>query len=110
MLERLVVRRQWWVAQALIVAILTGGSMLAGGMSTWAESAVSAGSFVKQSAEQSSLSAEVAAEMRNRVLVLAKTHPAAEVRVSAWNALRSSRGDEALVEWFAPGGGFEYAK
>ncbi|MEV3987927.1 hypothetical protein AB0J57_03375 [Streptomyces sp. NPDC049837] len=49
-------------------------------------------------------------EARRRVTSLAKTHPAAEVRTSAWNALRSSRGDEALIEWLAPGGGFDYAK
>ncbi|MFC8920943.1 hypothetical protein ACFT5C_34990 [Streptomyces sp. NPDC057116] len=49
-------------------------------------------------------------EARKRVSSMAKTHPAAEVRTSAWNALRSSRGDQALLEWLAPGGGFDAAK
>ncbi|MFG3510693.1 hypothetical protein ACGF5F_34935 [Streptomyces sp. NPDC047821] len=49
-------------------------------------------------------------EARKRVTSMAKTHPAAEVRTSAWNALRSSRGDQALLEWLAPGGGFDAAK
>ncbi|GGR46388.1 hypothetical protein GCM10010219_60000 [Streptomyces netropsis] len=47
---------------------------------------------------------------RERLHYWALWHPAAEVRVSAWNALRSSRGDAAIEEWLAPGGGFEAAK
>ncbi|MHC3392503.1 hypothetical protein ACLQ2E_23995 [Streptomyces lavendulocolor] len=58
----------------------------------------------------SSESAAAVEEARKRVTSMAKTHPAAEVRTSAWNALRSSRGDAALLEWLAPGGGFDSAK
>ncbi|MFF4603519.1 hypothetical protein ACFY12_12315 [Streptomyces sp. NPDC001339] len=47
---------------------------------------------------------------RKEVRRLATGHPAAEVRVSAWNVLRNSRGDEAIAEWLAPGGGYDYAR
>ncbi|MEU7166217.1 hypothetical protein AB0A70_16445 [Streptomyces morookaense] len=46
---------------------------------------------------------------RDRVLKMAMSNLPAEIRSSAWLALRSSRGDEAIEEWFAPGGGFDAA-
>ncbi|MEW2577666.1 hypothetical protein [Streptomyces syringium] len=52
----------------------------------------------------------MATELRERVLYLAKWHPSAEVRVSAWNALRNSHGEVAIEEWLALGGGFDAAK
>ncbi|MEU9801459.1 hypothetical protein [Streptomyces sp. NPDC051000] len=118
--------RQWWGARALGVGVLASGIAVAGVGPAWAEARAAA--FVPSSvaatgapsvfadpagASGQALSPELAAaieEARRQVTSMAKTHPAAEVRTSAWNALRSSRGDEALIEWFAPGGGFDYAK
>ncbi|WP_367139657.1 MULTISPECIES: hypothetical protein [Streptomyces] len=54
--------------------------------------------------------AAAAEEARSWVLRLAKSSMPIEIRTSAWNALRSSRGDEAIAEWLAPGGGFDAAK
>ncbi|MEV6576314.1 hypothetical protein [Streptomyces sp. NPDC051577] len=118
--------RQWWGTRALGVAVLAGGIAIGGMGPAWADSraAAAASSPVVDTAvpsafagsadgEGQALSPELAAaieEARRQVTSMAKTHPAAEVRTSAWNALRSSRGDDALLEWFAPDGGFDYAK
>lgn len=56
------------------------------------------------------IAATAAEDARNRVLKIAKSYLPAEIRVSAWNALRSSRGDAAISEWLAPGGGFDAAR
>ncbi|MEV5505632.1 hypothetical protein [Streptomyces orinoci] len=90
--------------------MLSGVGVVAGGVPAWANSPVSVGAFGQRSADQPPLTVVTAEEARNWVLILAKTHPFAEVRVSAWNALRSTRGADAIAEWLAPGGGFDYAK
>ncbi|MEV8533729.1 hypothetical protein [Streptomyces sp. NPDC051211] len=51
-----------------------------------------------------------AAGARAEVQRIALSGLPAELRTSAWNALRSTRGDAAITEWLAPGGGFEQAK
>lgn len=114
--------RQWWGVRTVTASALAGGIALAGVVPAWADgrvaaaspsAAVSSASVVPGGQAEQTLSPELAAaveEARRRVTQMAKTHPAAEVRTSAWNALRSSRGDEALLEWLAPGGGFDYAK
>ncbi|MGI5451268.1 hypothetical protein ACQEVM_36975 [Streptomyces sp. CA-243310] len=117
---------QWWGTRALGVAVLAGGIAIAGVGPAWADARTgtvtaplpvvagkSAVFTVPAGADGQALSPELTAaieEARRQVTSMAKTHPAAEVRTSAWNALRSSRGDEALLEWFAPGAGFDYAK
>ncbi|MFQ6197405.1 ALF repeat-containing protein [Streptomyces sp. NPDC000405] len=110
--------RQWRVAQAVMVALLGSGGVVAGVAPPQAVGAVPAvvpatdqaadGQPVAEGLTQ--MRAAAKADARNRVLYYAKYHPAAEVRASAWNALRSARGDEAIAEWLAPGGGFDYAK
>ncbi|MEV6400217.1 hypothetical protein AB0M39_36460 [Streptomyces sp. NPDC051907] len=103
--------RQWWVAQALTVSVLAGGGAVAGAVPAGADvpvpTVVSAGQPVDQ---PSLIAASAADEARSQVLRLARSHLPAELRVSAWHALRSSRGDEAIVEWLAPGGGYDAAK
>ncbi|MER7765032.1 hypothetical protein, partial [Streptomyces sp. NPDC097619] len=102
-------------ARTLTVAVLVAGIAVGAGGPAWAATgAPAAGAFsATASAAEPSTPSELTAaveEARRRVTTMAKTHPAAEVRTSAWNALRSTRGDEALLEWLAPGGGFDYAK
>lgn len=58
----------------------------------------------------SPVAAAAAVEAREHVLRLAKSGLPAELRTSAWNALRSTRGDAAIAEWLAPGGGYDAAK
>lgn len=114
----------------MVTAGLLAGGIVAGAVApAWAEAPVvgaappsagaptsagpSDGRAERTLPPERTLSPELAAaveEARRRVTSMAKTHPAAEVRTSAWNALRSTRGDEALLEWLAPGGGFDYAK
>lgn len=103
--------RQWWVAQALTAGVLVGGIAVAGVAPAWADAPVAAVASADQSVDQlASLRSAAAQDARNRVRYYALNHPAAEVRTSAWNALRHVRGDEAIAEWLAPGGGFDYAK
>ncbi|CAL9598226.1 hypothetical protein [Streptomyces sp. enrichment culture] len=116
----------------MTVGALAGAIALAGGVPAWAgagspaaaprQVASTAGAAPASSPAQGQAqvpeqaqvpSPELAAaveEARKRVTTMAKTHPAAEVRTSAWNALRSTRGDQAVLEWLAPGGGFDAAK
>ncbi|WP_328966580.1 hypothetical protein [Streptomyces sp. NBC_00239] len=104
----------------MTAGVLAGGIAVAGLAPAWADARTAAPSSVTAASSLApadqpgqTLSPELAeaiAEARKRVTLTAKTHPAAEVRTSAWNALRSSRGDEALFEWLAPGGGFDYAR
>ncbi|MGA5407940.1 hypothetical protein ACPCSC_11825 [Streptomyces lavendulocolor] len=111
----------------MTVGALAGAIALAAGVPAWAgttpatgpqRAAATAGAVpanlpAEAPAPAQQLSPELAAaveEARKRVTSMAKTHPAAEVRTSAWNALRSTRGDQALLEWLAPGGGFDAAK
>ncbi|MFI0909107.1 hypothetical protein [Streptomyces abikoensis] len=101
--------RQWWVAQALTVCMLTGGVAVAGVGPAWADAPAS--TSADQPVDPAALAKAAAAEeARNYVLKMAKSSLPAEIRTSAWNALRSSGGDEAIAEWLAPGGGFETAK
>ncbi len=109
--ERAEVNRQWWVAQALTVSMLAGGGALVAGAPAFADAQVPAVVSADQPADQAALAKAAAAEeARNWVLKMAKSRLPAEVRTSAWNALRSSRGDEAIAEWMAPGGGYDAAK
>ncbi|WP_338931293.1 hypothetical protein WEB32_11245 [Streptomyces netropsis] len=90
--------------------MLVGSGTLAGVTPVWAETAAPVVALADQPADQPSLiTAAAAEEARDRVLKLAKSYLPAEIRVSAWNALRSSRGDAAIREWLAPGGGFQSA-
>ncbi|MFG3479857.1 hypothetical protein ACGF3K_32165 [Streptomyces sp. NPDC047980] len=96
---------------------LAGAIALMGGVPAWASAGAAPAAVPavpsQQAQAQQPLSPEMAAaveEARRRVTSMAKTHPAAEVRTSAWNALRSTRGAQALLEWLAPGGGFDGAK
>ncbi|MFJ9319962.1 hypothetical protein [Streptomyces globisporus] len=54
--------------------------------------------------------AAAAAGAREQVRRIALSGLPAELRTSAWNALRSTRGDAAIAEWLAPGGGYDLAK
>ncbi|MEU3350984.1 hypothetical protein [Streptomyces sp. NPDC037389] len=103
--------RQWWIAQALAVGMLTGGVAAAGVAPAWADAPAVVAAPADQSADEAAL-AQAAADRaaRDYVLKVAKTNPSADVRTSAWNALRSTRGDEAIAEWLAPGGGFDAAR
>ncbi|WP_317453557.1 ALF repeat-containing protein [Streptomyces sp. CBMA152] len=66
---------------------------------------------VEQQADPAAaLKAAAAQSARDYVHSIATSKLPAELRVSAWNALRSSRGDEAIAEWMAPGGGYAYTK
>ncbi|UQA95696.1 hypothetical protein [Streptomyces halobius] len=64
----------------------------------------------QRSENPASIAAAAAVQARARVRATALSYLPAEIRVSAWNALRSSRGDEAIAEWLAPGGGYDFAK
>ncbi|MFK8844462.1 hypothetical protein [Streptomyces sp. Ac-502] len=55
------------------------------------------------------MAAEAAENARKEVRRLAMTNPYADVRMSAWNALRNAD-PEAIEKWLAPGGGFETAR
>ncbi|MFD8997377.1 hypothetical protein [Streptomyces abikoensis] len=107
--------RQWWAAQALTVSMLTGGVAVAGVAPVWADAPVVTPAVTPAPADQPSdpvalVKSAAAEEARQYVLKVAKSSLPAEIRTSAWNALRSSRGDEAIAEWLAPGGGFDAAK
>ncbi|MFF4421573.1 hypothetical protein ACFY04_12430 [Streptomyces sp. NPDC001549] len=54
--------------------------------------------------------AAAAAGARKQVQGIALSGLPAELRTSAWNALRSTRGDAAIADWLAPGGGYDLAK
>ncbi|MFD5984535.1 hypothetical protein [Streptomyces cyaneofuscatus] len=54
--------------------------------------------------------AAAAAGAREQVRRIALSGLPAELRTSAWNALRSTRGGAAIAEWLAPGGGYDLAK
>ncbi|MCC3776838.1 hypothetical protein K6I33_001297 [Streptomyces sp. UNOB3_S3] len=95
----------------MTVCVLTGGVAVAGVAPAWADApAVVADPAGQPADEAAAAKAAAAQEARDYVLKVAKTNPAAEVRTSAWNALRSTRGDEAIAEWLAPGGGFDAAR
>ncbi|KOX24880.1 hypothetical protein ADL06_20685 [Streptomyces sp. NRRL F-6491] len=54
--------------------------------------------------------AAAAAGAREQVRRIALSGLPAELRTSAWNALRSTGGDAAIAAWLAPGGGYDAAR
>ncbi|WP_306329070.1 ALF repeat-containing protein [Streptomyces venezuelae] len=100
-------------ARAVIAAALTGG-LLAGAAPAWADGGAPEtlpGTIATPPADPAAdIAAQAAAEARARVERLAKSALPAEIRTSAWNALRSTRGDAAVADWLAPGGGYDAAK
>ncbi|AJC58796.1 hypothetical protein [Streptomyces sp. 769] len=103
--------RKLWVAQAVVAGLLAGGAAVATVTPAWADAPAPAVVQADRSADQSvSAKAAAAEEARDYVHRLAMSRLPAEIRTSAWNALRNSRGDEAIAEWLAPGGGYDYAK
>ncbi|WP_406336794.1 hypothetical protein OG814_34790 [Streptomyces zaomyceticus] len=102
-----------WTAHTVVAAALAGG-LLAGAVPAWADDgapeAVSGSPAAAPADSAADIAAEAAAEARARVERLAKSALPAEIRTSAWNALRSTRGDAAVAEWLAPGGGYDAAK
>ncbi|WP_239085349.1 hypothetical protein [Streptomyces halstedii] len=96
-------------ATALTVVLLTVGGPLAAAAPAWA--GTPAPVQVSVAAEETASIAALAAEAaRDEVLRIAMSTLPAELRTSAWNALRSSLGDAAIEAWLAPGGGYDLAK
>lgn len=91
-------------ARTVVAAALAGG-LLGGAAPAWAAPGAppaAPGTTAALPADGAAdTTADVAAEARARVERLAKSALPAEIRTSAWNALRSSRG--AAAEWLAPG-------
>ncbi|MFB7630571.1 hypothetical protein ACFC0M_06430 [Streptomyces sp. NPDC056149] len=107
--------RKLWVAQAVAAGLLTGGIACVTVTPAWANTpvpvAIATGGSTEPSADPAVLAKAAAAEAaRNYVKTLAMSGMPAEIRASAWNALRNYRGDAAIAEWLAPGGGYDYAK
>ncbi|MFH9133963.1 hypothetical protein [Streptomyces sp. NPDC017524] len=96
-------------ATALTLALLTVGAPLSGAAPAWAGAPGAAHATVAAD-EAPALSALAAAAARGEVERIAKSGLPAELRTSAWNALRSSLGDAAIEDWLAPGGGYDLAK
>ncbi|MFE5873210.1 hypothetical protein ACFQ6V_31795 [Streptomyces roseifaciens] len=90
----------------LTASLLVGGT-LGGAAPCWAGTPAQAVATVDQPAVL--ISAAAAEDARNRVRKFAMSSLPDEIRASAWLALRSSRGDAAIAEWLAPGGGFQAA-
>lgn len=110
-------RRHRQVAQALAVGLLTTSGVVSAAAPALAvapppaRTAAVAMAVAGDPADQPSAVTAAAAEAaREHVLRLAKSGLPAEIRASAWNALRSTRGDAAIAEWLAPGGGYDLAK
>lgn len=91
-------------ARAVVAAALAGG-LLAGAAPAWADGGTpetAPGTVATPAADPAAdIAAEAAAEARARVERLAKSALPAEIRTSAWNALRSTRGDAAVTDWLA---------
>lgn len=108
--------RQWRIAQATVVALLASGGVLAAEVApAWADAPGYVASATSVLPDQpadpaAALKAAAAESARNYVHSIAISKLPAELRVSAWNALRSTRGDDAIAEWMAPGGGYAYTK
>ncbi|MBH1933073.1 hypothetical protein I5Q34_01995 [Streptomyces sp. AV19] len=98
-------RGRRWAVPALTVCLLAGGSFAGAAP---AGAAAAAGQQAEPSAP-ALISAAAAEDARNRVRKMAMSSLPDEIRSSAWLALRSSRGDAAIAEWLAPGGGFQKA-
>ncbi|MEU4205742.1 ALF repeat-containing protein [Streptomyces sp. NPDC026294] len=99
-------RRRRWAASWAAAGLLACVGALADAAPARAHTVV-AGAPAGQSSQ---VVAAAADEARASVLRLAKSGLPAEIRASAWNALRSTRGDAAIAEWLAPGGGYDAAK
>ncbi|MFF4602813.1 hypothetical protein ACFY12_08690 [Streptomyces sp. NPDC001339] len=105
--------RKWWAVQALTVSVLAGAGAVTSVAPAWAQAApaaVAGQPSGQRSDEPSGIEAAAAAQARARVRAIAMSYMPAEIRVSAWNALRNVRGDEAIADWLAPGGGYDFAK
>lgn len=97
------------MAAVLTAALLCGAAPLAGAAPAWATP--SGTTVAAAAADPAPPLTSVAAEAaRNEVLRIAKSRLPAELRTSAWNALRSTLGDAAITAWLAPGGGYDLAK
>ncbi|MFD5935187.1 hypothetical protein [Streptomyces sp. NPDC060333] len=101
-------------ATVLTVALLTLAGPLAGATPAWAgPSSPPRATLAADEAPSDappSVEALAAQAARDEVLRIAKSGLPAELRTSAWNALRSTLGDEAIAAWLAPGGGYDLAK
>ncbi|PKV89889.1 hypothetical protein BX283_7536 [Streptomyces sp. TLI_146] len=95
-----------WLVPVLTAGLLAGGGVVAEAAPARAAVTAADGGAADQPSPVRSAAAQAA---RDRVLKMAMSNLPSEIRVSAWLALRSSRGDEAIREWLAPGGGFELA-
>jgi len=95
-------------ATALTVVLLTVGGPFAVAAPAWAGTAVPTRAAVAD--ETLTITSSAAEAARNQVLRIAKSGLPAELRTSAWNALRSTLGDAAIEAWLAPGGGYDLAK
>ncbi|MEU5425499.1 hypothetical protein AB0H73_07800 [Streptomyces olivoreticuli] len=103
---RVAVRPQRWLVPVLAAGVLAGGGTVAGA----APARASAPAVVAAAEEQPPpITTAVAQAARDRVIKMAMSNLPSEIRVSASLALRNTRGDEAIAEWLAPGGGFEAA-
>ncbi|CAM5263855.1 hypothetical protein SXANM310S_02717 [Streptomyces xanthochromogenes] len=99
----------------MVALLACGGSLLAGTGPARADSPVRTVISSRAAAEQptdeaADLKAAAAESARAYVHSIAVSKLPAELRVSAWNALRNSRGDAAITDWMAPGGGYAYTK
>lgn len=95
-----------WVTSGLAIGALSFSGALADAAPAQAQTATVA----DPAGPPSQVVTAAADEAREHVLRLAKSGLPAEIRTSAWNALRSTRGDAAIAEWLAPGGGYDSAK
>ncbi|NML51644.1 hypothetical protein HHL19_22010 [Streptomyces sp. R302] len=107
-------RRQRWAVSGLVVGVLAAGGVFADPAAVRAHAAAvaadPAGAEPAGAGQPALVAAAAAEEARARVLRLAKSGLPAEIRTSAWNALRSRRGDAAIADWLAPEGGYDAAK
>ncbi|MER5891096.1 hypothetical protein ABT160_45405 [Streptomyces sp. NPDC001941] len=94
---------------ALTLLLVTAGMPVVTAQTSWAAAqATTATATADETA--ASVAAAAAEAARNEVTRIAKSRLPAELRTSAWNALRSSLGDAAITAWLAPGGGYDLAK
>ncbi|MGW1199621.1 hypothetical protein ACWD4B_27845 [Streptomyces sp. NPDC002536] len=104
--ERPAVRAQRWFVPVLTAGVLVGGMTVVGAAPARAAAPAATAVAVDQPSPVRAMAAQAA---RDRVLNMAMSNLPSEIRTSAWLALRSSRGDAAIAEWLAPGGGFDAA-
>ncbi|WP_158821098.1 MULTISPECIES: ALF repeat-containing protein [unclassified Streptomyces] len=103
-------------AVAVVAGTLAGGPAQAQdipGEGTFVRAPAAVPAVLSASADPGAAEAALAAAAagaRAEVQRIASSGLPAELRASEWNALRSTRGDAAITDWLAPGGGFEQAK